>query len=163
MNKAINPTVPITLTSCAVGLSLLMGLVPVLSLLVLPLLILALIFQCMLHHQLWSAIPEKFRSTTPGKAVGFLFIPFFNFYWVFPSFVGLTTSIEKATGKPSAQGLAVANAVLFILAFVIGWIPWVGVLFIIARFVVWLIFVRIVVKDVNAGILTVQSPPVISA
>jgi uncharacterized membrane protein YuzA (DUF378 family) len=30
---------------------------------------------------MWAAIADKQTSTTPGKAVGFLFIPVFNLYW----------------------------------------------------------------------------------
>jgi len=156
MDKKINPTVCITLTSCTIGLSLLVGLFPIISLLTIPLAILALVFKCILHYQLWSAIPENARSTTPGKAVGFLFIPFFNLYWYFPSYVGLTTSIKKTTGKPSAEGLAVTYSVLSILVWFFLWIPIIGSLFTLALFIIWLIFINALVKDVNSGILHVQ-------
>jgi hypothetical protein len=36
-----------------------------------------------LLYYFWKTIQDGRASTTPGKAVGFLFIPFFNFYWVF--------------------------------------------------------------------------------
>ena len=36
-----------------------------------------------LLYYFWKMIQDGRASTTPGKAVGFLFIPFFNFYWVF--------------------------------------------------------------------------------
>jgi len=35
------------------------------------------------------------RMPTPGKAIGFLFIPFFNFYWVFVAWVGLARRMQK--------------------------------------------------------------------
>ena len=166
MNKKIDPTVTIVLTACAQGLSLLVGLVPLLSLLAIPLAILATVFACILHFRVWSAVPASARSTTPGKAVGFLFIPFFNFYWYFPSFVGLAESIEKATGKPSARGLAVAHAVMSVLQWIIIWIPIIGSLFTIASFVIWLMFVRAVVNDVNMRILITPAatnlPPMVS-
>ena len=28
------------------------------------------------HYTIWSLVPREFAETTPGKAVGFLFIPF---------------------------------------------------------------------------------------
>lgn len=34
-------------------------------------------------HRAWTAIQPGHPSTTPGKAVGFLFIPLFNIYWAF--------------------------------------------------------------------------------
>lgn len=32
---------------------------------------------------IWEAIQDGYARVTPGKAVGLLLIPFFNFYWVF--------------------------------------------------------------------------------
>ena len=58
-------------------------------LLVLPVSILATAFMMILLFKCWKALPEAHRKTTPGKAVGFLFIPFYNFYWVFVSFPAL--------------------------------------------------------------------------
>src|SRR5215471_2350261 len=34
-------------------------------------------------YKIWDAIPDRFARTTPGKAVGFLFIPIFGIYWIF--------------------------------------------------------------------------------
>jgi hypothetical protein len=36
----------------------------------------------------WDLIQDGHPRTTPGKAVGFLFIPFFNLYWIFQSTSG---------------------------------------------------------------------------
>lgn len=44
---------------------------------------------CLLIYRSWQAIQDGYQFTTPGKAVGFLFIPFFNFYWIFKAFGGL--------------------------------------------------------------------------
>ncbi len=41
------------------------------------------VFLMMLFYKMWSAIQDGHARTTPGKAVGFLFIPLFNLYWVF--------------------------------------------------------------------------------
>lgn len=43
-----------------------------------------------LIYKIWAAIQGPTARTTPGKAVGFLFIPFFNFYWIFQAFWGWT-------------------------------------------------------------------------
>ena len=47
------------------------------------------IFWSILHYSCWKALPEKYRATTPARALGFLFIPLFNFYWAFISFAKL--------------------------------------------------------------------------
>jgi hypothetical protein len=36
-----------------------------------------------LLYQFWKVIQDERTFTTPGKAVGFLFIPFFSYYWIF--------------------------------------------------------------------------------
>lgn len=165
MTKRINPTACIVLTISALFLASLLRLFPLLSLIAFPLMILQLIFTSILHYQLWDAVPVSSRSTSPGKAVGFLFIPFFNFYWYFPSYVGLSKSIEKATGKPAADGLAVTYAVMSVLGWFVGVIPYLGFLFELAHFVVWLLFVLSVSKAVNTRILaaTPGVPPVLPA
>ena len=50
--------------------------------------IVAAIFGYVLLYKAWQAIQDGQPRTTPGKAVGFLFIPFFNFYWMFVAYLG---------------------------------------------------------------------------
>ncbi|MBQ9344793.1 MAG: hypothetical protein IJT88_06230 [Kiritimatiellae bacterium] len=57
--------------------------------LVLVLGILSLVTGAILHYKCWEAMPVDFARTTPAKALGYLFIPFFNLYWRFPSIGGL--------------------------------------------------------------------------
>jgi hypothetical protein len=40
-------------------------------------------------YHMWKMIQDGFARTTPGKAIGFLFIPFFSYYWIFVAFRGL--------------------------------------------------------------------------
>jgi hypothetical protein len=149
MKPKINPTLVIVLYSCTSGLGLLVGLVPLLSVLVIPLAILATVFGCILHYKLWDALPAGSRITTPGKAVGFLFIPFFNLYWYFVSYAGLPTSIQKASGKPSASGLGLTFAIMSVGQWMFAWIPYLGVLYTIGLYVIWLLYYRAVTRDVN--------------
>ena len=48
-----------------------------------------------LHYRCWEALPERFRATSPGQAVGYLFIPLFNFYWAFISFPKLAAGFNN--------------------------------------------------------------------
>ncbi len=41
-------------------------------------------------YKTWALIQDGYARTTPGKAVGFLFIPFFNLYWVFQAVWGFS-------------------------------------------------------------------------
>ena len=47
------------------------------------LMILAIIYYCIFIYQMWSAINDGTTHPKPGQAVGFLFIPYFNFGWIF--------------------------------------------------------------------------------
>src|SRR5687767_6774080 len=43
-----------------------------------------------LYYRAWKAIQDGHARTTPGKAVGFLLIPLFNLYWMFPALWGFS-------------------------------------------------------------------------
>jgi hypothetical protein len=48
-----------------------------------PLAMTSAALQYILLYKFWKIIQDGFAKTTPGKAVGYSFIPFFNFYWLF--------------------------------------------------------------------------------
>jgi len=84
-------------------------------------LIVATVFCCMLHYQLWKLIPKQIARTTPGKAVGFLFIPLFNFYWLFVSYLGLSKDMNASLRQRGIQcrvneGLGLCVCILSILS-----------------------------------------------
>jgi hypothetical protein len=47
------------------------------------------VFFCINLYRAWTCLQSGGAQTTPGKAVGFMFIPFFNLYWVFVAINGL--------------------------------------------------------------------------
>ena len=48
-------------------------------------------------HTLWHLIPAEEAKTTPGKAIGFLFVPFFNLYWNFITFYSFAEALNNQT------------------------------------------------------------------
>src|SRR4030042_6627005 len=70
-------------------LTALLSPVPPLNLLGVPLLIAAIVFDCIILYRHWWLLQGHGARTTPGKAVGFGFIPFFCFYWWFIAYAGL--------------------------------------------------------------------------
>jgi len=56
----------------------------------------AIVFNCLFHYTIWTQIPPSIAKTTPGKAVGFRFIPFFCFYWWFVAFWDLGKNMNQA-------------------------------------------------------------------
>lgn len=78
----------------------------------LPILIAAVVFDCIILYWHWTLLQGHGARTTPGKAVGFGFIPFFNFYWWFVSYAGLAQDNNRymdeaaITGPRMSYGLA---------------------------------------------------------
>ena len=81
----------------------------------------------LLHYQCWKSLPARHRAISPGKAVGYLFIPFFNFYWAFVSFPKLADGVnawraESGRGpEPWLKVLGVLYAINFLLYWTVGW------------------------------------------
>jgi predicted Zn finger-like uncharacterized protein len=77
-------------------------------------------------YRTWYIIPDAYARTTPGRAVGFLFIPLFNFYWIFVAAKGLADDARDFMKKAGVMeqtispGLSLAYAILSILSFVPG-------------------------------------------
>ena len=136
------------------GLALL-GIVP---------LILGLVFTCILHYKCWKAVPSGFARLTPGKAVGYLFIPFYNLYWAFPSFGGLGSDCAVVAankgwrGFSALPGLGLTYAILWCVDLFAQNIPVFGFFAGVAEFVIWLLFYRGVVRLLN-GLSMADSEP----
>jgi hypothetical protein len=85
-------------------------------------------------YKSWEMIPEMYRCSeggqrvTPGTAVGYMFIPFFNvFYWNWIAHVGLCSALNRvlATHGSSVRapvGIAIATGVCMCVPY-IGMIP----------------------------------------
>lgn len=92
------------------------------------------IYFCVLLYRVWKfAIVESRRHNlkpsvdTPGKAVGFLFIPFFNFYWIFKAYGSLPKDLNaiaraKNINAAISEGLGISLAVICLLSI----IPFIG-------------------------------------
>lgn len=67
----------------------------------------------------WASIDGGAENLSPAKAQGFLWIPFFNFYWVFPALVSLATQTNaKADAEQNpagriTRGFGLVIAILF--------------------------------------------------
>lgn len=124
--------------------------------------ILALVFTLSLHHRCWASLPQKYARTTPGKAVGYLFIPFYNLYWAFQSFAGLgadCVALARAKGlrghdhlEGVGLGLAIAFCVSSIMPFICKMLNGLFFLYLLAsaaEFVLWILFYQGVTKFLN--------------
>ena len=67
----------------------------------------AFAFFSVIVRRAWANIDGGSAGQSPAKSQGFLFIPFFNFYWIFPALVSLATqtNAKAASGNVPAAGL----------------------------------------------------------
>ena len=87
------------------------------------LLIAHFVLTMMWFHAFWSWVPPEQRWTSmwkkyisPGTFIGFMFIPYFNIYWLFVTYLGLADVMERMrvqypTNKPPAKTLAIVAIV----------------------------------------------------
>jgi hypothetical protein len=77
------------------------------------------ILQYVYLYRAWACLRFGGPRTTPGKAIGFLFIPFFNIYWVFVAIYGLAQDWNRImSSHPNLQGAPRMSEGMF-LAFLI--------------------------------------------
>ncbi len=64
-----------------------------------PFLLAFLIFHCLVLYRSWEALPKSERRLHPAAVVALLFIPVFNFYWVFRAYWGLARNCNRSTNQ----------------------------------------------------------------
>jgi hypothetical protein len=73
-------------------------------------------------YKTWSWIPPEQRHTgmwkkyiSPGQAVGFMFIPYFNMYWMFVMYLGIADVFERMRVAYPTQTKSVKDLALWML------------------------------------------------
>jgi hypothetical protein len=87
-------------------------------------LIAAMVLFYVLLYKAWNQIQDGHARTNAGQAVGFLFIPFFNFYWLFVAIYGLALDLHNYVVRrgllrrvgpyPVSPGLALACCIVML-------------------------------------------------
>jgi type II secretory pathway pseudopilin PulG len=115
-------------------------------------LIYEIVVTCLLVYKMWHAIQDGQARTTPGKAVGLLFIPFYGLYWIFVAFRGFALDYNALLDRHQLElprlptGLFTAFAVLSL----ISGIPYLGCLALLPLLVVFPILAVKTCDAVNA-------------
>ena len=105
-----------------------------------------------LIYRMWAAIQDGHARTSPRRAVGFLFIPFYNLYWLFQALAGFAKDFNafarrhSIKARPLSPGLFVACGILLILAAV----PVLDIFLLPALSVVALVMVARICAPVNS-------------
>ena len=114
-------------------------------------LILGGILNLMYIYRSWlivDTVSNGTARTTPGKAVGFLFIPFFNLYWFFVAFHSWSQEYNRLLGSPKhrvPEGVFLTLCILNI----VGAIPLINYLSSLALMVIWPITMFNMCKTIN--------------
>lgn len=102
-------------------------------------------------HGMWASIQGGPARMTPGQAVGYLFIPFFNIYWVFQVFRGFAQDYNSMLYRrglnlePLPEGIFLAFPIITLTL----WIPGLGQLTSIVGLVLLLLIVARVCDGIN--------------
>ena len=129
----------------AVGVFLIFGFASALALI-------ASVLFVIVVYKMWAAIQDGHARTDPGRAVGFLFIPFFNIYWAFQALLGFAKDYNSYLERHGLnlrrlpEGIFVAYIILCLGA----WIPVLGWLLVAANVVVGTIMIARICDAVNA-------------
>lgn len=120
----------------------------------------AIVLSSIFLYKAWKQIQDGYQRTSAGMAVGFCFIPIFNFYWTFVAHYGLAQDINaylrrnNIPATPVSEGLALAFCILSVVSI----IPFVGFATGLAALVTGLIFMN-QVKDASMAIAKTKLPP----
>ena len=120
--------------------------------------VLSMVFFFIMMHKFWSIIQDGAARTTPGKAVGFWFIPVFNFYWFFVAFHGLAKDMNQYVKDRDwkipevSEGLALTYCILSCCSV----IPLLGVLAAVAGCIIWILTMK-QLKDTAIGIIEAKA------
>jgi len=122
-----------------------------LLLLAIPLLIFVTVIIMVLYYRMWAAIQDGHARTTPGKAVGFMFIPFFHLYWVFQAIWGYSVDYNAYIERHSinAPPLPAGLFLTFCILSLAGAIPYIGTIVAFANIVIFIIMVVKICDAVN--------------
>ncbi|MCG8701850.1 MAG: hypothetical protein MI922_27600 [Bacteroidales bacterium] len=129
------------------------------------------IISLVLHYRIWDKVIDELDKHnisspvgTAGKAVGYLFIPFFNFYWLFISYRQLGRQINILANQRKSTTIAnESHGLLYSIFLVCSVIPLLGIATsIIATFVIlpflYSNFIKVLktTLDVNVNNATTQ-------
>jgi len=81
-----------------------------------------------LVYKMWKAVQDGHARTTPGEALGLMFVPLFNFYWAFQVFWGFAKDFNLYLDRHSfpARRLAPGVFLAYVILSLMGAIPILG-------------------------------------
>ncbi len=125
----------------------------ILYLIIVPISIYVFVVVSVFIYKAWASIQDGHVRAGPCKALGFLFIPLFNFYWIFQAIWGFAVDCNKYMARNNVnsaprlpEGLFLAYCILYVVSL----IPFVGIVTGIANFVIAAILISKTCDAINA-------------
>jgi predicted Zn finger-like uncharacterized protein len=79
----------------------------------------SVLIEFLLYYKMWAAIKDSQRSISPGKAVGFLFIPVFNMYWALCMVIGFAEDYNSFINRHGINTKKLPMTLFIIYGFVL--------------------------------------------
>lgn len=118
-----------------------------------PLMIYGAVIVAVLIYKIWKAIQDGPARTTPGKAVGFMFIPFFNLYWIFQAYWGWAVDYNRYVREknvPNAPSVSEGMVLTICILTFVAILPFIGLLVSLVNLVLMSIFFNQAIDGANA-------------
>jgi hypothetical protein len=95
-------------------------------------------------YSVWELIQDGAVRTTPGRAVGYRFIPLFSLYWEFVAVYGLAKDLngyaaQHNVPERASEGWALTHCILVVANVALCWVPYVTTITILTQIVAMLI------------------------
>ncbi|MCH2160706.1 MAG: hypothetical protein MK085_02415 [Phycisphaerales bacterium] len=109
------------------------------------------IFFYVMLYRAWAAIQHFQVRTSPGKAVGFCFIPFFNFYWNFVAIYGLVQDFNRVAQEEGRRDLRIAEGIGIVppILICVNALPYIGCLSALGLIVMWPVYIWMISDRVD--------------
>jgi hypothetical protein len=116
--------------------------------------IVMVVFMALFIHKKWTLLIQtkgyEWKDITPNKALWYLIIPFFGFYWLFRCFVSWSDRANQIAGDIAIpRGIVIAYCVVSLSGIVISYVPVLAEISSIALLVLLLIYIRKVGSFLN--------------
>lgn len=110
------------------------------------------------HYKVWKSIPDNHSGITPAKAVGFLFIPVFNIYWLFKSVYGFAKELNYQIDRYGApikklpSPLYLVQCILILILSILSRLGTGSAMFValLVMFIIYINFIIIINMSANA-------------
>lgn len=104
-------------------------------------------------YRMWRMIPASYARTTPGKAVGYCFIPFYSLYWIFVAMHGWSKDYNRfisETGRTHIRRTPEGLFLTMCIFTVVGAIPFVNYVLMIPNAIMAMVVFYYICRAINA-------------